>query len=237
MARIFLIVFVVFIVLTVYLIVQSYNDKHGKQNDENYENAILNFLTLFFRHRQSDGKNEIPYIHNFFIEEFGSHFGLELTNQLKFRLINNITIRHTRPKLEHKLRLRILEFLMLTANIAGIEKSDIPFFQLLRRELQISDKVFDKVLSKYYKTVEDRFSNSTNFVSGYSQKLKQAYQTLGVSPDADNDSVKKSYRACAKKHHPDSFPQSNLDLKLKAEAQFRKINEAWEFIKIARAMK
>ena len=51
------------------------------------------------------------------------------------------------------------------------------------------------------------------------------YEVLGVSRDASQGDIKKSYRKLAMKHHPDQNPDDP-----KAEAKFKEIGEAYEVI-------
>lgn len=55
---------------------------------------------------------------------------------------------------------------------------------------------------------------------------KDYYSILGVSRDADDESVKRAYRKAAMKHHPDRNPTN----KEAAEAKFKEISEAYEVL-------
>lgn len=52
--------------------------------------------------------------------------------------------------------------------------------------------------------------------------MKDYYKTLGVSPSASQQDIKKAYRALAFKYHPDKNPENSL-----SEAQFKEIQEAY----------
>ncbi|PNS08079.1 molecular chaperone DnaJ [Solilutibacter silvestris] len=51
------------------------------------------------------------------------------------------------------------------------------------------------------------------------------YETLGVARTADDDTLKKAYRRCAMKHHPDRNPGN-----AEALAQFKECKEAYEVL-------
>lgn len=51
------------------------------------------------------------------------------------------------------------------------------------------------------------------------------YEVLGISKDADDASIKKAYRALAKKYHPDMNPDNK-----EAEAKFKEVNEAYDVL-------
>ncbi|EAN33903.1 DnaJ domain protein [Theileria parva strain Muguga] len=59
----------------------------------------------------------------------------------------------------------------------------------------------------------------SNDPSGY-------YKLLGVSPDADEDAIKKQYRKLAMKYHPDKNPHN----KEKSAEMFKKISQAYEVL-------
>ena len=58
--------------------------------------------------------------------------------------------------------------------------------------------------------------------------MNDPYKILGVQPTADDDTIKKAYRALARKYHPDNFagtPMAEL-----AEEKMKEINEAYEIL-------
>lgn len=58
--------------------------------------------------------------------------------------------------------------------------------------------------------------------------MNDYYKTLGVTPGASDEEIKKAYRELARKYHPDNFkdnPLSNL-----AEEKMKEINEAYDGI-------
>ncbi len=58
--------------------------------------------------------------------------------------------------------------------------------------------------------------------------MKDPYEVLGISPDADDEAIKKAYRELARKYHPDNYSDNPLsDL---AEEKMQEINEAYDEI-------
>ncbi|MDQ7094951.1 J domain-containing protein [Desulfosporosinus sp. PR] len=55
--------------------------------------------------------------------------------------------------------------------------------------------------------------------------FKDYYQSLGVSPEADEKTIKKAYQKLAKKYHPDVNPGDKS-----AEAKFKEVTEAYQAI-------
>ena len=63
------------------------------------------------------------------------------------------------------------------------------------------------------------------------------YAVLGIDSNATDDEVKKAYRRLAMKYHPDRVENLGEEVRRNAEEQFKKINEAYETIRIARGLK
>ena len=58
--------------------------------------------------------------------------------------------------------------------------------------------------------------------------MNNPYQVLGVSPNADDEEIKKAYRDLARKYHPDKYRDSDLaDL---ASEKMKEVNAAYEEI-------
>jgi curved DNA-binding protein CbpA len=56
--------------------------------------------------------------------------------------------------------------------------------------------------------------------------VKDYYQVLGISKDASQDEIKKTFRKLAMRYHPDRNPQD----KKQSEERFKEINEAYQVL-------
>jgi curved DNA-binding protein CbpA len=56
------------------------------------------------------------------------------------------------------------------------------------------------------------------------------YEVLGVSPDASDDAIRRAYLDRARRHHPDFHTMEGAPARAAAEAEMRRINEAWHVL-------
>jgi len=70
-------------------------------------------------------------------------------------------------------------------------------------------------------------------------RVRNAYDALGMSPDASNDEIKKAYRRLINKSHPDKIAGSNPDADVMAEAErrTREVRGAYEMLKARRSIR
>lgn len=54
--------------------------------------------------------------------------------------------------------------------------------------------------------------------------MRDPYETLGISPTADAETIKTAYRKAARLHHPDRNPSPN------AAARFQEVQAAYELL-------
>ncbi len=66
-----------------------------------------------------------------------------------------------------------------------------------------------------------------------SASVGSAYEILGISPDADEEEIKKAYRKIAREYHPDVLQSKGLpeDFMTFAKEKLQKVNEAYDRIK------
>ena len=83
----------------------------------------------------------------------------------------------------------------------------------------------------------ERMMNSGVRLSRDGPSLDDAYETLGVSPDAPDNEVKLAYRRLMSRHHPDKLAARGLpeEMMRAATERTQQIKAAWEAVKTARA--
>ncbi len=83
----------------------------------------------------------------------------------------------------------------------------------------------------------ERTTRAINEGHPTSASLDDAYATLGVSPNASDDEVKRAYRRMMNRHHPDKLAAKGLpDEMMKAATErTQQIKAAWDAVKAARA--
>ena len=62
-------------------------------------------------------------------------------------------------------------------------------------------------------------------------KLRSPYTVLGVSPEADPDTIRAAYRKLCGKYHPDKFAQAPAQEQADANRRMTEINAAYEAVK------
>lgn len=130
-------------------------------------------------------------------------------------------------KWDYKKRLKVMEYLLNLAFIDG-DFSDTEFMitEDISNTLQIKRADFENMINKFKSFYANQ--KQTKALS-----IDKAYETLGVSKEADMGEVKKAYRKLVKQHHPDivagqGASQSIID---EATTKLQEINEAYELIK------
>ena len=70
-------------------------------------------------------------------------------------------------------------------------------------------------------------------------RVRAAYATLGIDPDADNDEIKRAYRRQMNRNHPDKIAKDDPDdaAVAAAERKTREIRSAYEMLKARRSIR
>ena len=91
---------------------------------------------------------------------------------------------------------------------------------------------------------QSTFQHAESFYEQYTPPKREpaydmptAYTTLGISPNATDDEVKKAYRRMAMEYHPDKQVNVSEQEKQAAAEKFRAANKAYEHIKQQRNIK
>ena len=117
-------------------------------------------------------------------------------------------------------RLQLLDFLVKIAQSDGVvHEAEVMALREVTQALQLPAAAVDSMLH----------------LEGHS--LADAYEVLGITPEATDSEVRAAYRKLALAHHPDRVATLGEDVRQAAEKKFQQINNAKERIFKARGMK
>lgn len=186
----------------------------------------LSLLVLAAAVMKADGtvkKSELDYVKRFFVSNFGEAKTVQLMQVLRELLKEEINIQEVsmqiRSAMDYSARLQLLHFLFGIAQAdADTRNSEVDVINTIANFMRISAADFNSVKAMFVKSVDS------------------AYKILEISPDADDNEVKKAYHKMAIKYHPDKVSHLGAELQKAAEAKFQKLNAAYDEIKKKRGM-
>ncbi len=121
--------------------------------------------------------------------------------------------------MDHSERLQLLSFLVMIAQADGhVDTTEVVALKEVAQWMRVDPREIDALLHMEGDTLDD------------------AYQVLGVSPDATDDELRRAYRRLALEHHPDRVAKLGDDVRKAAEKKFQEINAAKERIWKARGL-
>ena len=172
---------------------------------------------------QKQTKDELNYVKEFLVRQFGAQYAKERMQLFKEILKQDYSLaevcQQIKQQMDHASRLQMLHILFRLSQADGhVHPDEVKVIDTISRYLGISQKDFDSIMAMFYKD------------TGY------AYQILEIDPSASNEEVKKAYRRMAVKFHPDKVQHLGVDFQKMAEEKFKALNEAYQQIKKERGM-
>jgi len=187
---------------------------------------ILSLLILSSAVMRSDDKvlrSELDFVKRFLLQQFGSDEAERQLLILRELLKKDYDLQQVgvqiRQYMEYPSRLQLMHFLFgLAAADAQVHASELLVITRISGILGISNTDFESIKAMF---VKDTTS---------------AYRILEITPDANNDELKKAYRRMAIKYHPDKVAHLGDDVQKAANVKFQELNAAYEQIKKERGI-
>lgn len=136
------------------------------------------------------------------------------------------SIKRNRSKQE-----QFIGFLIQLAFADGeVTKSEERILSRIAEAMEIDPKLYHSIFDAFERIHTQRAQNIHD-------SLDEAYKILGVTKDADMETIKKAYRKLVRKYHPDIIKAQGKGEEYLQEAtrKTQEINEAYELIKRSRA--
>jgi DnaJ like chaperone protein len=187
---------------------------------------VASLLILSAAVMKSDNKvlkSELDFVKRFLVTQFGvdeaEHQLLTLRELLKQDFDLFAVSNQVRRYMEYAGRLQLLHFLFGIALADGeAHPSELATIENISRGLGLTNADFESVRAMFFKDTSS------------------AYRILEISPDANDEEVKKAYRRMALKYHPDRVSTMGEDVEKAAKLKFQELQAAYEEIKKQRGM-
>ena len=169
-------------------------------------------------------KSELDYVKAFLIRQFGPEAGQEQVLMLREILKQEYSISEVSQQIgrfmDYSSRLQLLHYLFGLSGADGhTHPKEVDLIETISSFLGIRTPDFKSIRAMFVKDINN------------------AYQILEITPDANEDELKKAYRAMAVKYHPDKVSHLGDDVKKAATEKFQKVQAAYEEIKKQRGIK
>lgn len=168
-------------------------------------------------------KSELDFIKRFLVTQFGENEAerqlLALREILKQEYDISAVSDQIRRFMDYSGRLQMLHLLFGIAMADGdIHPNEIQTIEVISRGLGISKPDLDSIKAMFIKDTTS------------------AYRILEITPDANDEEVKKAYRKMALKYHPDRVSTLGEDVQKAAKSKFQELQAAYDQIKKQRGM-
>lgn len=242
--KIFMIFVILFNVLFIFWLFSKgarnkFSNEQTTKNSRAKINLLSELMVIFAAVMQANNvakKSELQVVKDFLYKNFPEQevrLALEqLRNNLKTEIYSyklNQSCRLINHYSNYATRITIINLLFQIA----IADGEIDFYEY---ELLKNIRINLGIYLNDFENIKRNFNFKTTENYSYSAG-KNNYTILGISPNSNEQDIKKAFREKAKLYHPDKYSNCSEKEKQKAKEMFQEINNAYEEICKARNIK
>lgn len=197
----------------------------GRKNTSpgDFKVSLLMLIAAVMRADDKILKTELDFVKKFLITQFGIDEAQEMMILLRDILKQPYNVKDVLQQIsqymDYSSRLQMMHLLFGVALADSYaHPKEIEIIQQIGYNLGIQSNDFESIKAMF---IKDDFS---------------AYKILEITPDANEEEIKKAYRRMAMKYHPDKVNHLGEDVKKSASEKFKEVNEAYQKIKKIRGL-
>jgi len=202
----------------------KYAVKEGPTRRGDFSASLLILTAAVMKADNRVTKAELEYVKAFLIRQFGPDAGQEQLLALREILKQDYSVTEVSQQIarfmDYSSRLQLLHYLF---GLSGADGHAHP------KEIDLINTI-----SSY---MGIRTADFTSIRAMFVKDIHAAYQILEITPDANEEEIKKAYRKMAVKYHPDKVAHLGDDVRQAATEKFQKVQAAYEEIKKQKGIK
>lgn len=211
---------------------------------------FISLMVLVAAMMKADGrvlKSELEVVKTFLRKNFKEKDAKKALRLLKDLLNNDYNVRAVADQIgrntNYSTRLELLHLLWAIAAADGrISESEVQMARVIAQGMFLNEADARSIEAMYRRSGSNYGWSNANQGWSSAREAKTnddadwAYTILEISRDASDEEVKRAYRRMAMKFHPDKVSSLGPEAQRVATEKFRKVQEAYEYIKRMRAI-
>lgn len=225
---------------------------HNTGTTDDLSAALLVLIAAMMNADNVVRKSELDLVKRFLVSNYGEVRAKELLLHLRELNSKDFPVadicRQIKQNTDYTTRYHMLDFLFSIADADGdISNKELLLLHTISSGLGIATRDYMSIKSRHtasrgtggngYGGANYGYDDNGSRAYGEHYQDESPYSVLGISSSATDDEIKKAYRRLAMKYHPDRVENLGDEVRRNAEEQFKKINDAYETIKVSRGLK